>query len=131
VRYYTVAENTKTTKLIETSNGKIAVIESDTPIMTDAQSALDLAATLFYEHECQRIAINKAAVTEDFFKLSTGVAGEIVQKLVNYRYRLAIIGDFSVYTSKPLHDYIYECNRGNHLFFVNSEQEAIEKLGTI
>jgi hypothetical protein len=131
VRYYTVAENTKTTKIIETTKGKIAVIGSDVPIITDAQTALDLAATLFYEHECQRIAINKAAVTEDFFKLSTGVAGEIVQKLVNYRYRLAIIGDFSGYTSKPLRDYIYECNRGNHLFFVDSEQAAIEKLGTI
>ena len=32
MRYYTVAENTKTTKLIETPNGKIAVIESDTPM---------------------------------------------------------------------------------------------------
>jgi hypothetical protein len=118
-----------TTDLIETPNGKVAVIHSDTPIITDAQSALDLAATIFYEHECQNIAINKEAITEDFFKLSTGVAGEIVQKLVNYRHRLAIIGDFSGYTSKPLHDYMYECNKGKHLYFVDSEQAAIEKLG--
>ncbi|MDR1533224.1 MAG: DUF4180 domain-containing protein [Clostridiales bacterium] len=118
-----------TTNLIESSKGKIAVIHSDTPIVTDARSALDLAATLHYEHECQNIAINKSAITEDFFRLSTGVAGEIVQKLVNYRYRLAIIGDFSGYASKPLRDYICECNKGRHLYFVESEQAAVEKLG--
>jgi hypothetical protein len=71
------------TNLIDTPNGKIAIIVADTPIITDAQSALDLAATLFYEHGCQNIAINKAAITEDFFRLPTGVAGEIAQKLVN------------------------------------------------
>jgi hypothetical protein len=120
-----------TTKLIDTPNGKIAVIHSDAPVITDAQTSLDLAATLFYEHECRNIAINKAAITEDFFKLSTGVAGEIVQKFVNYRYRLAIIGDFSGYTSKPLHDYIYECNKGRHLYFVADENEALKKLGAV
>jgi hypothetical protein len=85
--------------------------------------------TVFYEHECQNIAINKEAITEDFFKLSTGIAGEIAQKFVNYRHRLAIIGDFSGYTSKSLRDYMYECNRGRHLYFVDSEEAAIEKLG--
>lgn len=116
------------TRIIDAPSGKIAVIQSDTPVITDAQSALDLAATLFFEHECQNIAIHKAAITEDFFKLSTGVAGEIVQKLVNYRYRLAIIGDFSHYTSKAFRDYVYECNKGRHLYFVDSEEAAVEKL---
>jgi hypothetical protein len=116
-------------KIIETPSGKVAVIHGDTPIITDARSALDLAATLFFEHGCQSIAVDKAAVTEDFFRLSAGVAGEVAQKLVNYGIRLAIIGDFSGYTSKPLHDYMYECNRGKHLYFVDSEQAAIEKLG--
>jgi hypothetical protein len=118
-----------TTNIVETANGSVAVIHSDVPVITDAQSALDIASTLHYERDCLNIAINKAAITEDFFKLSTGVAGEIAQKLVNYRFRLAIIGDFTGYTSKPLHDYIRECNRGGHLYFVDSEEAAIEKLG--
>jgi hypothetical protein len=120
-----------TTKLILSPNGKIAVIHSNTPIITDVQSALDLAATIFYEYKCQNIAINKEAITEDFFKLSTGVAGEIAQKFVNYRHRLAIIGDFSGYTNKPLRDYMYECNRGRHLYFADSEEAAIAKLGSV
>ncbi len=109
--------------------GDIAVINSGTPLITGAQSALDLIASVGFEHNVAKIAISKSAISEDFFKLSTGIAGEVMQKFVNYGYRLAIIGDFSHYTSKPLHDYIYECNNGKHLNFVATEQAAIDKLG--
>ncbi len=66
--------------------------------------------------------------TENFFKLSTRVAGDILQKFVNYRTKFAIIGDFSCYTSKPLRDFIYESNRGREVFFVSIEDEAIARL---
>ena len=52
----------------------------------------------------------------------------MLQKVVNYRKKLAVVGDFSGYHSKPLHDFMYECNRGRDIFFVNTEQEAIERL---
>ncbi len=112
---------------IKSING-VAVIQSDEPVITDTQSALDLMATVKYETGCERIAIPKSAVTEEFFVLSTGIAGEILQKFVTYRVSLAIIGDFSQYTSKPLRDFIYESNKGRHIFFVSTEEEAIKKL---
>jgi hypothetical protein len=115
---------------IETKNG-VAVIrneESDGLLITDAQSALDLMATVKYETGCDCIAISKSAIAEDFFVLSTGIAGEILQKFVNYRVKLAIIGDFSRYTSKPLKDFIYESNNGSHIFFVGSEDEAVGRF---
>lgn len=130
-RSFTEKEKIMQIKLIDTQNIKIAVIHSDTPLITDGQSALDFAVNISYEHDCYNIVVNKPAVAEDFFKLSTGIAGEVVQKLVNYGYRLAIIGDFSHYTSKPLRDYIYECNKGRHLYFVSTEQEAVERLGYV
>ena len=65
---------------------------------------------------------------EDFFILSTGVAGEILQKFVNYHVRAAIYGDYSHYTSKPLKDFIYESNQGKNFFFVATKEEAIQKL---
>ena len=115
---------------IETKNG-VAIIKHGTSeelLITDTQSALDLMATVKYETGCDKIAISKSAVAEDFFVLSTGIAGEILQKFVNYRVKLAIIGDFSRYTSKPLRDFIYESNKGSHIFFVASEEEAVIKL---
>ena len=106
----------------------IAVVHSDTPIITDTNSALDLMATVRYETGLSRIAIQKSAITEEFFTLSTKIAGEVLQKFVNYHTKLAIIGDFSEYKSKALKDFIYECNEGSHVFFVKDEDEAVKKL---
>jgi hypothetical protein len=115
-------------KIITKNNISVAILNESGVIITDAQSALDFIATARYETGCERVALYKSAISEDFFVLSTGIAGEILQKFVNYRIKLAIIGDFSCYTSKPLNDFIYECNKGAHIFFVNNEAEAVEKL---
>jgi hypothetical protein len=118
-------------KQIVQNNGiGVAVIHSNDLIISDTQSALDLIATIDYHDNCQRIAINKEAITKDFFKLSTGIAGEILQKFVTYSKKIAIIGDFSEYTSKSLSDFIFECNKGNSVYFVPDEQTAINKLTT-
>ena len=106
----------------------IAVISSDEKLIVDVQSALDLAMTVKYETGTTKIVINKSAVCEDFFILSSGMAGEILQKFTNYHVRMAIYGDYSQYTSKPLKDFIYESNHGNDFFFVLTKEEAIQKL---
>lgn len=106
----------------------IAVISSDEKLIVDVQSALDLAMTVKYETDTTKIVINKSAVCEDFFILSSGMAGEILQKFTNYHVRMAIYGDYSQYTSKPLKDFIYESNHGNDFFFVLTKEEAIQKL---
>lgn len=60
--------------------------------------------------------------------LSTGLAGEFLQRFVNYQIKLAIYGDFSRDTSKPLHDFIRESNRGDSVFFTATAEEAIDRL---
>jgi hypothetical protein len=109
-------------------NDSIVYIESKDILISDMQSALDLIATVSFEKGCDRIIIDKNAICEEFFILSSGIAGDILQKFVNYRTKLAIIGDYSKYTSKPLHDFIYECNKGNDIFFVGNLDQAVEKL---
>ncbi len=84
--------------------------------------------TAKYEAGTKNIVINKELITEDFFILSRGLAGEILQKYINYGGRIAIYGDFSHYTSKPLRDFIYESNKGKDVFFVSTEDEAIDLL---
>lgn len=110
-------------------NGKdIAVVSSDETVITDTQTALDLAMTVKYETGAARIVISKDLICEDFFILSRGMAGEILQKYVNYQVKIAVYGDYSHYTSKPLKDFIYESNKGKDFFFVPSKDEAIKKL---
>lgn len=114
---------------IELLNGTdIAVVSSDEKVIGDTQSALDLAMTVKYETGAAKMILDKKNICEDFFILSTGVAGEILQKLINYHMRAAIFGDYTRYTSKPLRDFIYESNRGRNFFFVATKEEAIEKL---
>ena len=47
---------------------------------------------------------------------------------MNYRVKMAVYGDYSRYTSKPLHDFIYECNKGHDVFFTATEEKARECL---
>ncbi|MFB7141461.1 DUF4180 domain-containing protein [Gottfriedia sp. NPDC056225] len=117
--------NIKTTEL---NSHVIAIAHTDSVILIDEQSTLDMIMTISYDHRSNRIALNKEAISEDFFNLSTKLAGAMLQKFVNYNMKFAIIGDFSGYTSKALKDFIYECNKGNNVFFVSTEQEAIDKL---
>jgi len=114
---------------IEIAGGRrIAVLRSDEVLISDTQSALDLIATLRYTDDADAIALNKSAIAEDFFRLGSGIAGDVLQKFAQYRMRLAIYGDFSVYTSKPLHDFIYESNNGREIGFLETESAAIAWL---
>ena len=115
----------------KTKHGRtVASVYSDMPVLTDLQSALDLLISVQYETGCNRICLNKEAVCDDFFVLSTQKAGEILQKFINYQAKLAIYGDYSGYTSKPLQDFIYESNRGSDIFFPATEDQAVELLSS-
>lgn len=105
-----------------------AEVESDCKVITDAQSAIDLLMSAKYELGTKNLLIAKRLVAEDFFVLSTGLAGEVLQKLINYGGRIAIYGDYSRYTSKPLKDFMFESNKGRDVFFAATRDEALDML---
>ena len=110
-------------------NGTIcAIINGDEKVFTDVQSAMDVLMAAKYDAGTKNVVIDKKLIVEDFFILSTGLAGEILQKYVNYGGRIAIYGDYSRYTSKPLKDFIYESNKGNSIFFASTKEEAVDML---
>ena len=117
-----------TMQKIERNHTVCAVIHSCDKIIVDAQSALDTLIKANYEIGTKNIVIDKELMAEEFFILSSGLAGEILQKYINYGGRIAIYGDFSHYTSKPLKDFIYESNKGHDIFFSLIEEEAILKI---
>jgi len=117
--------------VVQANDVKIAVVNSDEVLITDVQSALDFIATVGFETDYYRIVLNKSAICEDFFDLKTRLAGEVLQKFINYNVKLAIVGDFSVYNSMSLRDFIYESNNGKHIFSLSDIDEAIDKLGRV
>ncbi|GGA10920.1 hypothetical protein GCM10008018_65240 [Paenibacillus marchantiophytorum] len=113
---------------IKENDVEIALVTSGEILITDVQSALDLMATVNYEVGCNRIILPKSVLSEAFFDLKTRLAGEILQKFINYQTKIAIVGDFSIYASENLKDFMYESNKGKDFFFLSTDQQAIEKL---
>ena len=102
-------------------NGIVEIIASGT-IIHEASDIL----SLFFESQAQTFIIKKEHLNPAFFTLSSGLAGELLQKFSNYQKRVGIVGDCSAITSKSLRDFIYESNKHKQVVFVASVEEAVE-----
>ena len=85
------------------------------------------AIEVIYSAEADWIAVPVARLDPAFFDLRSGVAGEFVQKFVNYGQRLAIVGEIPA-PSDALRDFVRECNRGRQVWFVADADELAERL---
>lgn len=106
------------------NNKKIAELISEEVLINTAEDGLDLLGDLYYQG-FDKIIISEKNITPAFFDLKNGMAGGLLQKFSNYRMQLAIVGDFSKYTSKSIQDFIYESNKLGHISFVRSFAEAL------
>lgn len=105
----------------------LAEINSKNIVINNTEDALDLIGNCSYQGS-NKIILNERNLTPDFFDLKTRIAGDILQKFSTYNMRLAIVGNFSKFTSKSLHDFIYESNKTGRIVFVNSIEEARKSL---
>lgn len=109
-----------------THKGSCIAVVTDEIIKTPAD-ALDMMGSAYYDG-CVGVMVPKDAFSDDFYNLRTGLAGEILQKFSTYGMRLAIVGDFSNIQSKALRDFIYESNKGRQVFFVETQEDALDRL---
>ena len=68
-------------------------MRSEKRIARDRAFALDLLTAAQGEAGTKNIAIDKKLIADVFFRLSTGLAGEILKSYVNYDGRIAIYGE--------------------------------------
>jgi hypothetical protein len=106
------------------NNYTIAELSANNVILTTAQEFLQM----IMDSAAEGVIVHKENIDESFFDLSSGLAGDMLQKIVNYRLRLAIVGDFSKYESKSLQAFILESNRSNTIVFVSTVEEALKRL---
>lgn len=109
------------------NKNSIAELHADEILIRQAQDALDILGDVYYQG-FDKIIIYERNINKDFFDLKNRMAGDILQKFSNYRVKLAIVGDFSQYTSKSIKDFIYESNKTGHILFVANVEEALERL---
>jgi len=107
-------------------SGIPVLVLADLPGRGDAADIVSSAL----EAGARWIALGADRLPNGFLDLSTGVAGEIAQKCVNYRIGLAVLGDVSeaVARSVPLRDWIRESNKGRHIWFLADAAELAERL---
>jgi len=110
--------------------GEIAyVCDAEGPKLDGERAATDIIGEAFGAG-VRLVAVPVERLGEGFLTLGTRVAGEVIQKFVNYGFRLAFIGDISeaVAASDALRDFVRESNRGRHVWFVADMAELEAKL---
>ncbi len=112
-------------ELLHTAKGAVSRCFADRgEVIADAADFLDLTANC----SSRTVALEAEHLAEGFFDLTTRMAGEILQKVSNYRLRLIILGDFGRVESRALQDFIRESNRTGQVVFVADLESGIGLL---
>ena len=105
---------------------RVLVLPEHGPLIADEQGALDVIGQAFGD-EAEIVAVPLARLDPAFTRLSSGVAGAVVQKFANYRVRLVVVGPVE-HPSGPLRDWMREANEGRELWFVADLAELDTRL---
>ncbi|ROR23924.1 uncharacterized protein DUF4180 [Mobilisporobacter senegalensis] len=110
--------------VIEENNKKYIECGTKEASIHNEQSALDLIGACF-ENETNLILIHMDALSDDFFKLRTGLAGSILQKFVNYNIKIAVVITDTDKVKGKFKDLLVESNNGNDFRVFNSKNKAL------
>ncbi len=100
----------------------IELISTSEPLSTE-NHALDLVA-LCWEQDTFLLMMDFAALAQDFFKLKTKVAGNFLQKFINYNIKTAVIMPQEIIKEGRFKEMVIETNKGNHFRIYESKEEA-------
>ena len=119
-------------EILDIAGRRVLALDLEGPLIDRPDSANDLIGDA-WGHKATVIAVPSGRLDPEFFRLSSGLAGEITQKLVNYRFVFAVLGDISKYleASGALRDYVWESNRGSHVWFLADRAELEAKLNAL
>lgn len=118
---------------IDDSNPDFVVQFEDAvgPVIARTDDAMDLIGNASYSG-VSLVVLPQSRLHPEFFRLSSLLAGDILQKFVNYRVRLAVVGDIHTHieASDALRDFVWESNRGDHVWFLDHEAALEARLAS-
>ncbi len=100
-------------RAVETGDGRYLEVLPGTLAFECEEQALDLVVACA-EHRTLAVLLHTDALTDRFLDLSTGLAGGILQKFVNYHLRVAILVPGEIPEGR-FREYVREANRGSHV----------------
>ena len=98
------------------------------PPISCEQDVLDYLIGACWEHDVQRAMLTSECFDEGFFRLRTGIAGGVLQKLLNYHIKTALIITTPDLIRGKFEDFVLEANKGNDFRVFDNKDEAIEWL---
>lgn len=100
------------------------------PLLDGERAATDIIGDV-YGAGAKFVVIPVERLGPGFLTLSTRIAGEVIQKFVNYGFQVAFVGDVSdaVAASDALRDFIRESNRGRHVWFLADMDALAARVG--
>ena len=100
------------------------------PVLGDGQAVVDVLGEAWGQ-DAELIVVPVERLAPEFFRLSTGIAGEVLQKFVTYGCQVAIVGDIEAHeaASSALRDFVRESNEGRHVWFVPDRAALDARLG--
>lgn len=112
-----------------TDSGRVFFVDAEGQKIGREADAADLIGQI-YGSEAEWVAIPLSRLDDDMLQLSNRKLGLFIQKLVNYRLKVAIIGDVggAMAASKAFNDFVVESNRGEIVWFVPDLAAFEERL---
>lgn len=110
-------------KLEENNSKRYICLEADGRTLQTEQDGLDLVG-LCAEHGTNLVLIPGERLSDDFFRLRTGLAGAILQKLAQYEVKTAVVLDEARAKGK-FKEFLAESNRGRMFRAYPASDEAI------
>ncbi|GIG20491.1 hypothetical protein Cch01nite_12150 [Cellulomonas chitinilytica] len=116
-------------RIEEHGDVRVQYLDHDGPVISSSADASDLIGNAWAQ-DAGVVAVPVGRLDPEFFRLSSLVAGEFLQKAVNYHVQIAVIGDITEYVerSDALRDFVYESNRGDHAWFLPDEAALAARL---
>jgi hypothetical protein len=105
---------------------RVLVLPVTGPPIADEDGVLDVVGQAFGDG-AEVVAIPISRLDPSFTQLASGFAGAVVQKFVNYRLRLVVVGELEG-ASGPVDDWVREADRGRQLWFVADLGELDARL---
>ena len=110
-----------------TAVGGTRVAELVSGALGTERDATDVVGNASFQY-AELVILDARQLPAQFFDLSTGIAGAVLQKFSNHRLRLVIVGYDPSHASESLKALIRESNRGSWVWFVADREEALRRI---
>ena len=89
------------------------------PVIVDGEGVVDIIGEAWGQ-DADLLVVPVERLAPEFFRLSTGLAGEVLQKFVNYGLQVAVVGaiEAQLAASSALRDFVRESHSGRHVWFL-------------